>query len=95
MQDIMAANNSHTPMILEQAARHHQQVLPPQLALDMESAMGDAGSGCFAIADLGRPAMPSGNPAHIKTEHLADGNFSITIKKNKHQQQSTLGTGAP
>ena len=81
MQDIMAANGSHTPMILEQAARHHQQALPPQLALDMESAMGDAGSGCFAIADLGRPT----NPAHIKTEHLADGNFSITIKKNKLQ----------
>ena len=45
----------------------------------MESALGDAGSSCFAIADLGRPGASS----HIKTEHLADGNFSITIKKNK------------
>ena len=48
-------------------------VAPLQLKLDDACAMGVNGS--FAIADLQ-------NQAHIKTEHLADGNFSITIKNN-------------
>ena len=47
---------------------------PPQLKLDDAGQAGVNGS--FAIADLQ-------NQHHIKTEHLADGNFSITIKNNE------------
>lgn len=45
----------------------------------MESAVGDNGS--YAIADLQQPS-------HIKTRHLPDGNFAITIKKSKDPSAS-------
>ena len=44
------------------------------LNLDMHAS--PTQNGGFAIADLQQPET------HIKTEHLADGNFAITIKKN-------------